>query len=64
GDRKVVEVRVFSWAPNSDQTRESGFFRFWRLKTPPAISPPAPHLRSFIVYPCNDLLHSSEEHPG
>jgi hypothetical protein len=24
GDRKVVEVRVFSWAPNSDQTRESG----------------------------------------
>ncbi|WP_206757318.1 hypothetical protein, partial [Pseudomonas fluorescens] len=24
----VVEVRVFSWAPNSDQTRESGFFRF------------------------------------
>ena len=28
GDRKVVEVRVFSWAPNSDQTRESGFFRF------------------------------------
>jgi len=23
-----VEVRVFSWAPNSDQTRESGFFRF------------------------------------
>tara|TARA_R110000822_G_scaffold100468_8_gene226178 strand:+ start:855 stop:1064 length:210 start_codon:yes stop_codon:yes gene_type:complete len=37
GDRKVVEVRVFSWAPNSDQTRESGFFRFWGLKTPPAI---------------------------
>ena len=28
GDRKVVEVRVFSWAPNLDQTRESGFFRF------------------------------------
>jgi hypothetical protein len=37
GDRKVVEVRVFSWAPNSDQTRESGFFRFWGLKTLPAI---------------------------
>jgi hypothetical protein len=34
GDRKVVEVRVFSWAPNSDQTRESGFFRFRGLKTP------------------------------
>jgi hypothetical protein len=32
GDRKVVEVRVFSWAPNSDQTRESGFFRFRGLK--------------------------------
>ena len=31
GDRKVVEVRVFSWAPNSDQTRESGFFRFRSL---------------------------------
>jgi hypothetical protein len=28
GDLTVVEVRVFSWAPNSDQTRESGFFRF------------------------------------
>jgi hypothetical protein len=25
---------------------------------------PCPHLRSFIVYPCNDLLHSSEENPG
>jgi hypothetical protein len=32
GGRKAVEVRVFSWAPNSDQTRESGFFRFWGLK--------------------------------
>jgi hypothetical protein len=46
GDRKVVEVRVFSWAPNSDQTRESGFFRFWGLKTPPAI-PAAPALEKF-----------------
>jgi hypothetical protein len=34
------------------------------LKTPSAISPPSAHLRSFIVYPCNDLLHSSEENPG
>jgi hypothetical protein len=25
---------------------------------------PRPHLRNFIVYPCNDLLHSSEENPG
>ena len=41
GDRKVVEVRVFSWAPNSDQTRESGFFRFRGLKTSQAISPSA-----------------------
>lgn len=64
GDRKVVEVRVFSWAPNSDQTRESGFFRFRGLKTCLAISPACPHLRSFIVYPCKDLLHSSEENPG
>ena len=39
GDRKVVEVRVFSWAPNSDQTRESGFFRFRGLKTSPVIFP-------------------------
>jgi iron(III) transport system substrate-binding protein len=39
GDRKVVEVRVFSWAPNSDQTRESGFFRFRGVKTAPWISP-------------------------
>ena len=31
GDLTVVEVRVFSWAPNSDQTRESGFFRFKAL---------------------------------
>ena len=38
GDRKVVEVRVFSWAPNSDQTRESGFFRFRGLKTFPAMT--------------------------
>ena len=36
GDRKVVEVRVFSWAPisnsrlrlESPKTRESGFLRF------------------------------------
>ena len=28
GGRKAVEVRVFFWAPYSDQTRESGFFRF------------------------------------
>ena len=36
GDRKVVEVRVFSWAPISNsrfcleppKTRESGFLRF------------------------------------
>ncbi|WP_205347797.1 hypothetical protein, partial [Pseudomonas allii] len=34
----VVEVRVFSWAPNSDQTRESGFFRFRGLKTSLSIS--------------------------
>jgi hypothetical protein len=56
GDRKVVEVRVFSWAPNSDQTRESGFFRFRGLKNLPAWAV-MPHLRNFIVYPCNDLLH-------
>ena len=73
GDRKVVEVRVFSWAPNSDQTRESGFFRFRGLKNLawevwpgnfPVDLTPRPHLRNFIVYPCNDLLHSSEENPG
>ncbi|WP_218190227.1 hypothetical protein, partial [Pseudomonas sp. NFACC42-2] len=64
GDRKVVEVRVFSWAPNSDQTRESGFFRFRGLKTSTSNFPLSAHLRSFIVYPCNDLLHSSEENPG
>ena len=27
GGRKAVEVRVFFWAPHSDQTRESGIFR-------------------------------------
>ena len=38
GDRKVVEVRVFFWAPiqasrfmilKLTETRESGFLRFW-----------------------------------
>jgi hypothetical protein len=40
GDRKVVEVRVFFWAPiqisefalEFTKTRESGFLRFWHLK--------------------------------
>ena len=46
GDLTVVEVRVFSWAPYSDQTRESGFFRFRGLKTFPAIVP-SPALEKF-----------------
>jgi hypothetical protein len=34
------------------------------LKTSTSNFPPSAHLRSFIVYPCNDLLHSSEETSG
>jgi hypothetical protein len=44
GDRKVVEVRVFFWAPiqasrlyalNLTETRESGFLRFRDPEIPP-----------------------------
>lgn len=49
GDRKVVEVRVFFWAPIQNlraslssltKTRESGFLRFC-----PLLFPPPPHLQ-------------------
>jgi hypothetical protein len=65
GDRKVVEVRVFFWAPiqassvftenirSLTKTRESGFLRFCGWQSPPTLHLP-PLLRP-SPYPCGAL---------
>ncbi|CAI8893614.1 hypothetical protein EMIT0P258_30396 [Pseudomonas sp. IT-P258] len=48
------------------ETRESGFLRFWHLKTthaPCRSSPHKAHLRSNIVYHCYKFLQCDSEEP-
>lgn len=73
GDRKVVEVRVFFWAPIQNlraslssltKTRESGFLRFCLLifRTIAFLRTRKAHMRNDIVYDCYKFLrHYSEE---